>query len=148
MVRNNEGLTKTYNRFHDPNEDSFDIRRMRELHDAMDRVVIDAYRWVGIHPKCEFMPEFEDEEADDENGRTRKKKYRYRWPDEIRDEVLAKLLELNRQRALEEGQVLVEDLASAALREVQPKKGGRKKKIANAAVAGTQPLFDEQEGES
>jgi hypothetical protein len=32
MVRNNEGLTKTYNRFHDPNETSPDILTLRELH--------------------------------------------------------------------------------------------------------------------
>src|SRR5581483_8338411 len=30
MVRNNEGLTKTYNRFHDPNEHSADILKLRE----------------------------------------------------------------------------------------------------------------------
>ena len=43
------------------------------------------------------------EDEEDEDGTHQKKKYRYRWPDEIRDEVLARLLELNRQRALEEG---------------------------------------------
>src|SRR5262249_46999280 len=43
MVRNNEGLTKTYNRFHDPNEPSDDIRKLRQLHAAMDRAVLDAY---------------------------------------------------------------------------------------------------------
>ena len=31
-----------------------------------------------------------------------KKPYRYRWPDEVRDEVLARLLVLNKQRAAEE----------------------------------------------
>ncbi len=30
MIRNNEGLTKTYNRFHDPNERSPDILKLRE----------------------------------------------------------------------------------------------------------------------
>jgi hypothetical protein len=30
------------------------------------------------------------------------RKWRYRWPDEFRDEVLARLLELNRQRAEQE----------------------------------------------
>ena len=35
-------------------------------------------------------------------GRRRKKPWRYRWPDDFRDEVLARLLELNRQRAEEE----------------------------------------------
>ena len=32
----------------------------------------------------------------------RRKPWRYRWPDEIRDEVLGRLLELNAERALEE----------------------------------------------
>jgi hypothetical protein len=31
MVKNNEGLTKTYNRFHDPNETSPAIQKLREL---------------------------------------------------------------------------------------------------------------------
>jgi hypothetical protein len=35
-------------------------------------------------------------------GRRRKKPWRYRWPDDFRDEVLARLLEINRQRAEEE----------------------------------------------
>lgn len=100
MVRNNEGLTKTYNRFHRPDEYSPDILKLRELHDAMDRAVLDAYGWHDLQPKCDFFPEFEDEEDDDaESGRPRPKKYRYRWPDEIHDEVLARLLALNRERA-------------------------------------------------
>lgn len=102
LVRNNEGLTKTYNRFHDPNEDSPDIVRLRELHAAMDRAVLDAYGWQDIQPVCEFIPEFEDEEDEDDNGRPKKKKYRYKWPEAIHDEVLARLLELNRVRAEEE----------------------------------------------
>jgi len=102
MVRNNEGLTKTYNRFHDLNEDSPEIIRLRELHAAMDRAVLDAYCWNDIQPVCEFIPEFEDEDDDDDNGRPKKKKYRYKWPEAMHDEVLARLLELNRQRAEEE----------------------------------------------
>jgi hypothetical protein len=102
MVRNKEGLTKTYNRFHDPNEDSPDIVRLRELHAAMDRAVLDAYGWNDIQPVCEFVPEFDDEGDEDDNGRPKKKKYRYKWPEAIHDEVLARLLELNRQRAEEE----------------------------------------------
>ena len=73
MVRNSEGLTKTYNRFHDPNEDSPDIVRLRDLHAAMDRAVLDAYGWHDIQPVCEFIPEFDDEEDEDDNGRPRKK---------------------------------------------------------------------------
>ena len=104
MIRNDEGLTETYNRFHDPNEDSPDLLCVcGNLHAAMDRAVLDAYGWQDLQPVCEFFPEFDDEEEEDDSGRPKKKKYRYRWPDEIHDEVLARLLDLNRQRALEEG---------------------------------------------
>jgi len=107
MVRNNEGLTPTYNRFHDPEEDNPDIVRLRELHAQMDRAVLDSYDWADIQPRCEFLLDYEEEEVEEGNGsRQRRKPWRYRWPDEIRDDVLARLLDLNRQRALEEGQVL------------------------------------------
>jgi hypothetical protein len=40
---------------------------------------------------------------DDENDAGRgKKPWRYRWPDDVRDDVLARLIELNSQRAAEE----------------------------------------------
>ena len=95
MVRNDEGLTKTYNRFHDPDEDDPDIARVRDLHAAMDRVVLDAYGWKDIPTHCEFLLDYE---TDEEEGTKRKKPYRYRLPDDIRDDVLARLLELNAQR--------------------------------------------------
>jgi hypothetical protein len=107
MQAHQRGLTALYNEFHNPNSDWPDISRLRNLHDALDRVVLDAYGWTDIEPVCEFIPEF-DEEDEDEDSRTHRKKYRYRWPDEIRDEVLARLLELNRRRAIEEGQVPAE----------------------------------------
>ena len=99
MVRNNEGLTKTYNRFHDPYEDDPEIVKLRELHAVMDRAVLDAYGWTDVATDCEFLLDYEIDEA--EWGR-RKKPYRYRWPNEVRDDVLARLLELNAQRAAEE----------------------------------------------
>lgn len=97
MIRNDEGLTKTYNRFHDPGERDSDILRLRELHDAMDRAVLDAYGWSGLRPTCEFLLDYEEDD-DTESGK-RRKPWRYRWPDEIRDEVLARLLALNAERA-------------------------------------------------
>lgn len=104
MVRNNEGLTKTYNRFHDPEESSPDIAQLRDLHAAMDRAVLDAYGWSDLPTACEFLLDYEEEDGDDESGRGRKKRkpYRYRWPDAVRDEVLARLLALNAKRAEEE----------------------------------------------
>ncbi len=97
MVRNNEGLTKTYNHFHDPDERSPDILKLRELHAAMDRAVLDAYGWTDLQPTCEFLLDYEEDDDESGSGRRRKKPWRFRWPDDIRDEVLARLLELNRQ---------------------------------------------------
>jgi hypothetical protein len=103
MVRNRKGLTKTYNRFHDPGEMSSDIVELRRLHDALDRAVLDAYGWTNIRPVCDFYTEFDEDEDEDEEDSTRKKKrFRYRWPDDIRDDVLARLLVLNQQRYEEE----------------------------------------------
>lgn len=100
MVRNDEGLTKTYNRFHDPEERDPDILKLRELHAAMDRAVLDAYSWDDISTDCEFLLDYE---IDEENWSPRKKKpYRYRWPEAVHDEVLARLLALNAERSKRE----------------------------------------------
>jgi hypothetical protein len=124
MVMSNEGLTKTYNRFHDPDETSHDILRLRELHAAMDRAVLEAYGWhdIGEKAHCEFLLDYEDEEdEDDGRARKRKKPWRYRWPDEIRDEVLARLLALNVERAAEE------ELAGTGSPKAKKSVSGRKK---------------------
>jgi hypothetical protein len=109
MVRNDEGLTKTYNRFHDPEERSPEIQQLRALHAAMDRAVLAAYGWLDIPTACEFLLDYEEEEDPDTDPtaagkakRKKKKPYRLRWPDEVRDEVLAKLLALNAERAAQE----------------------------------------------
>ena len=99
MVRNDEGMTKTYNRFHDPYENDPEIAELRRLHTAMDRAVLNAYGWTDIPTDCEFLLDYE---IDEETWGNKKKPYRYRWPDPVRDEVLARLLELNARRAAEE----------------------------------------------
>ncbi len=99
MIRHAEGLTKTYNRFHDPEETDPEIATLRDLHATMDRAVLDAYGWTDIPTDCDFLLDYEIDEAT--WGRT-KKPYRYRWPDAVRDEVLACLLTLNAKRATEE----------------------------------------------
>ena len=100
MVRNDEGLTKTYNRFHDPHDDDPEIARLRELHAAMDRAVLGAYGWPDIPTDCEFLP---DRETDGEEWGAKRTPCRYRWPDEVHDEVLARLLDLNAQRSATAG---------------------------------------------
>ena len=69
MVKNNEGLTKTYNRFHDPDEPSADIAKLRELHAAMDRAVLDAYGWTDLKPTCTFLLDYEEEDDEESGGR-------------------------------------------------------------------------------
>lgn len=101
MLRRGEGLTVTYNRFHDSTESSDDIQQLRDLHAAMDRAVLDAYGWTDLNPVAVFIPEFDETEI--EPGTRTKRKYRLRWPDEVRDEVLARLFDLNRQRAAGRG---------------------------------------------
>ncbi len=98
MVKNSEGLTKTYNRFHDPNERDPAIVRLRDLHADMDRVVLASYGWTDIDTTtCEFLL---DHEIDEEEWSPRRKKpWRYRWPDAVRNEVLARLVALNEERA-------------------------------------------------
>jgi len=111
MVRNNQGLTETYNRFHNPDERHPDIIKLRQLHGEMDRIVLDAYGWKDIATDCNFLLDYEEEEEEEDppltplkkgGVRQKKKPWRYRWPEEIHDEVLARLLELNLQRAQEE----------------------------------------------
>jgi hypothetical protein len=101
MKRTEQGLTKTYNDFHDPDEMGVDIVKLRDLHGTMDRAVLEAYGWVDIEPTATFRPEFEDDE--DDEGRRKKKAWRYAWSDETRDEVLARLLELNASRPKKDG---------------------------------------------
>jgi hypothetical protein len=142
MVRNGEGLTKTYNRFHNPSETSTGLLELRSLHSEMDRAVLEAYGWSDVlqvgpcNRSCGFgldsidpdeEAEFPDEleeliasgelffwEADEAcifeaqlraTGAVPGKKklpWRYRWPDAVRDDVLARLLALNAERYQEE----------------------------------------------
>jgi hypothetical protein len=112
LVKHNEGLTKTYNRFHDKYHDTSEvdarkvasIQRLRELHAVLDRAVLAAYGWGDVAQAAisEYLIDHEDEDSEEAQHSRRKKPWRYRWPDEFRDEVLARLLALNAQRAAEE----------------------------------------------
>jgi hypothetical protein len=92
MIARNEGLTKTYNRFHRPTEKSADIVKLRALHAEMDAAVLRAYGWddVAQSAKAEFL------ELPTDPGK--KSKYRLFWASEVQDEVLKRLMALNAER--------------------------------------------------
>jgi hypothetical protein len=140
MVSNNEGLTSTYNRFHDPAETSPGLLELRRLHGEMDQAVLNAYGWsdlptpgltnspfgfgldyLDLDDDIQLPEELQERidsgdlffwEADEAcafqgqlqaiTGSRRKLPWRYRWPDAVRDEVLARLLALNAERYAEE----------------------------------------------
>src|SRR5690606_615181 len=91
----------------------------------MDRAVLEAYGWHDLADatRCCFLLDYHDSmdgetlaatnpAATDNphpsaNNHPRRKRlpWRYRWPDEFRDEILARLLQLNAQRAQEEAAI-------------------------------------------
>ena len=88
MLGRQEGLTKTYNRVHDPEEFSDDIVRLREIHVELDYAVRDAYGWSDL----ELGHGFHDTKFGT----------RYTFAPVPRQEVLDRLLELNHERYAEE----------------------------------------------
>jgi len=106
------------------------VQRLRTLHAAMDTVVLTAYGWTDLLPKCtcEFLLDYEDDDSEsgeESSGRKKKKPWRYRWPDEVRDEVLARLLKLNAERAAEE-KLAGAAAARASVPDKQKKTRGKK----------------------
>jgi hypothetical protein len=83
-----EGLTKTYNRFHNPDDTAADIVKLRQLHVEMDQAVAAAYGWTDLDLGHDF-------------GVT-KQGLRYTISELARREVLARLLKLNHERYAEE----------------------------------------------
>jgi hypothetical protein len=90
-VKLDEGLTKTYNRFHDREQrggDFKDIDTLRELHVEMDRAVATAYGWSDLDLGHGFHQT--------------KQGLRFTISEAARREVLARLLKLNHERYAEE----------------------------------------------
>lgn len=116
MLSRNEGLTRTYNRFHNPNEAAADIARLRELHVEMDRAVAGAYGWSDLDLGHGFHET--------------KQGLRFTISEEARREVLGRLLRLNHERYEEE--------VRQGLHEKRGQGKGRKKA---ETAAGTLQLF-------
>jgi len=88
MLARQEGLTKTYNRFHNRGEESGDIHQLRQLHVEMDQAVAAAYGWTDLDLGHGFHET--------------KQGVRYTISEAARREVLARLLRLNHERYAEE----------------------------------------------
>lgn len=88
MLERWEGLTATYNRFHDPDEAAADIQELRDLHVEMDAQVAAAYGWDdlalahGYHDTAQGL--------------------RFTISEAARRELLTRLLKLNHARFAEE----------------------------------------------
>ena len=83
-----KGLTKTYNRFHNPDETAADIQKLRDLHVEMDYAVAAAYGWTDLDLGHGFHET--------------KQGLRFTISESARREVLARLLKLNHERYAEE----------------------------------------------
>ncbi|MCT7953082.1 restriction endonuclease [Ancylothrix sp. C2] len=88
MQTRQEGLTKTYNRFHNPEETAADIEQLRSLHIEMDNAVAAAYGWQDIDLGHDFHQT--------------KQGLRFTISETARREVLDRLLLLNHERYAEE----------------------------------------------
>ena len=119
MLARQEGLTKTYNRFHDPRETAQDIVRLRDLHREMDEAVARAYGWDDLRLEHGFH--------ETKQGR------RYTISEAARREVLDRLLLLNHQRHEEEVQ--------AGLFEQKGAKGSKKARGAKQNAGKSQGLI-------
>jgi hypothetical protein len=111
MICNDEGLTKTYNRVHNPNDDAPGIAELREMHLALDLTVRDTYGWSDLDLDHGFH--------DTPQGR------RFTLGPIARTEVLDRLLELNRERYAQE--------VAGGLHEKTKKKATKGRKRAGAA---------------
>ena len=120
MQLRQEGLTKIYNRFHNPEETAADIHKLRELHVEMDYAVAATYGWTDLDL--------------DHGFHETKQGLRYTISEMARCEVLDRLLQLNHQRYAEE--------KAAGLHEKGKKsKAGGSKKAKAKVVAGQGNLF-------
>lgn len=88
MRGNGQGLTQTYNLFHNPDEENAEIIRLRELHVALDAAVARAYGWDDLELGHAF---FETPRG-----------VRFTSSPLAREEILDRLLALNHERYAEE----------------------------------------------
>jgi hypothetical protein len=122
MLTRQEGLTETYNRFHNPSETSEDIQKLRDLHVEMDNAVAAAYGWSDLKL--------------DHGFHETKQGIRYTISEPARRDVLQRLLKLNHERYAEEVKQGLHEKKKGATKSASPKKSTKTKED----IQGT--LFD------
>jgi hypothetical protein len=122
------GLTDLYNRFHDADETSSDIRRLRELHIKMDQAVADAYGWDDFILNHGFNET--------------KQGVRFTISEENRRYALENLLKLNNERFEEEVKQGLHGKKKGAKKKAAPRKRAAKNKAASGPT-----LFDKDDKE-
>lgn len=85
MAETQSGLTRLYNRIHDPADQSPEVNQIRDTHRKIDYAVRNAYNWTDLP--------FEHDFYDGPQG------VRYTLAPAVRVELLDRLLELNYERA-------------------------------------------------
>ena len=118
------GLTKLGNRLNSPADRTHEILRLRELHAAMDNAVLEAYGWSDIIPTYEFSGDYENEDGTPGS-------LRLNFTEEVRDEVLRRLLALHAERLT----------AEQASPQAESKKPSKAKKTKASPDAGQSELF-------
>ena len=91
MVSLELGLTPLGNRLNSPNDHSPEVIRLRDLHASMDKAVLGAYGWADIVPAYEFSGDYENEDGSAGS-------VRLNFTEEVRDEILRRLLALHAER--------------------------------------------------
>ncbi|WP_019505548.1 Eco57I restriction-modification methylase domain-containing protein [Pleurocapsa sp. PCC 7319] len=133
MQTRQEGLTKTYNRFHDPAETSEDIIKLRQLHVEMDYAVAQAYGWDDLIPPALDPPALSRTPLIkggmgglNHDFQETKQGLRYTISELIRREILDRLLQLNFDRYAEE--------VAQGLHDKKKGKSKKKKKASNSKI--------------
>lgn len=126
MLTGEEGLTKTYNRFHDRCEKSEGIAQLRSMHIEMDQAVATAYGWKDFNL--------------DHGFHETKQGLRYTISENARREILDRLLALNHQCHVEE------KAARATIGARSRPAATRRGKAKTDGIHSTPDLFDSKGG--
>jgi hypothetical protein len=117
MLERQEGLTTTYNRFHEPQDTAQDNIYLRQLHIEVDNAVAAAYGWqdldlgYGFHETAQGI--------------------RYTVSEPARRELLTRLLKLNHERYAEEVRLGLHE-------KKQGRKGAKGQAVAERSQSGSQ----------